>query len=267
MPDIFDGRNKWTAMSFQDLLEYAQMDRDQDDFLWIGKFGQNTSLAADTEEDIWSAGGTKEIATTAETVDIVSSSTADDFGGTGANLIQIEGLDSDYNVVIEQITMDGTTTVTTTSLWRRVYRATVIFAGSGQVNAGNITITNTTSGQTMAQILADFGVTQDSHYMVPAGYTGFLISMETSVYRTSGGSGSKSAEITGKFYNVLGNMVLNLGVVSVSSGTVYRKFDAPARIPEKSEYWYTATAASNGTAASVRWNMLMIKNTLLRNPP
>lgn len=253
-------------MALHDLMEYALMDRNQTDFIAVGKFGQNTDLAADIEEDIWSAGGIKDIITTAETIDVVSSSTSDDFGSTGAQLIQIYGLNENYEIQEEQITMDGTTTVTTASLWREVNRVSVILAGSNRKNVGNITVTNTTSGQTMAVVQSELGITQDSHYMVPAGYTGFLCSMEASVYRSTG-SGSREAEIKGKFYNVAGNIILTLATVAAENDTITREFHVPARIPEKSMYWYTATASGNNTAASVRWNMVLIKNTLLRNPP
>lgn len=264
---MFKNNTNWVGASFDAIMQYAMMDRDQTDFIAVGKFGQNLSLASDTEEDIWSVGGVKDLSVTADTLDIVSSNANDTWEGTGAQLVKVEGLDENYALQEEFVTMNGTTEVVTTSQWIRVHRATVVFAGSGRTNAGNITLNLTTGGAARALISTGLGITQQSHYMVPAGYTGYILSQECSVYRTSGGSGTKSAEITGKFFNVAGNMILNLGIVSVSSGTVYREFTAPARIPEKSEYWYSATAAANGTAASVRWNMICIKNTLLRNPP
>jgi len=103
---------------------------------------------------------------------VVSSSTADDLVGTGAQKVKIEGLDANYNAQIVEVEMDGTTNVSTTETFIRVYRVYVSQAGSGKVNAGNITIS--IGGSVRAQISANQGQTLMAVYTVPAGFTGYV---------------------------------------------------------------------------------------------
>ena len=80
------------------------------------KFGYNPDIDSSTEV-VASFGGTFQYLTSGETIDIVSSSTADDGdpAGTGVNSIVIYGVDENWDEQTEVVTMNGTTTVTTTS--------------------------------------------------------------------------------------------------------------------------------------------------------
>lgn len=83
-------------------------------------------------------------------LDITSSSAADDGApaGTGAQIIRILGLDASYNRIYEDVTLNGTTIVTTTKKFLRVISAYVKAAGTGLVNAGDIYIIKTGTGGT-----------------------------------------------------------------------------------------------------------------------
>ena len=137
----------------------------------IYKFGFNAAITTD-EETVWDAGGVYSYPSSAGVATVVSSSTADDLVGTGAQKVKIEGLDANYNAQIVEVEMDGTTNVSTTETFIRVYRAYVSQAGSGKVNAGNITIS--IGGSVRAQISANQGQTLMAVYTVPAGFTGYV---------------------------------------------------------------------------------------------
>lgn len=81
------------------------------------KFGYNSDLDNGVTETAWAPGGTYAVPTTASTLTVVSSSTNDDSGGTGANTIYIIGIDANRDAQEELITMDGTTPVVTTTTW------------------------------------------------------------------------------------------------------------------------------------------------------
>lgn len=132
----------------------------------FSKFGYNQDVDTSTAETIWAPGGVYTPPTTASTLTIVSSSTADDGdpAGTGAQRIYITGIDANRKIQTETVTLDGTTNVVTTSTWLGINRAAVALAGSGQANAGNITITATTGGATLAYIPAGEGTTQQCIY-------------------------------------------------------------------------------------------------------
>ena len=146
----------------------------------VSKFGRNPSVKSADYETIWDGSNFYPWPTAAETLSVVSDDANDTSAGTGARTVEIEGLDSSWDVLTETVTMNGTTPVVTTGLFLRVYRARVVTAGSSGTNEGTITFTNTTSSNVIAQISVDtsgFGQTLMACYTIPAGKTGYLISL------------------------------------------------------------------------------------------
>ena len=132
------------------------------------KFGTNDSLASGTDE-MWPLGTSRVRPTSAAVASAVSTAAADDVGSTGALTLTIEGLDANYLEVSETIAMDGTTPSATTQTFLRVNRAYIATAGTGQTNAGHITIT--VGGDAQAYVEASEGQTHQTHYTVPADHT------------------------------------------------------------------------------------------------
>lgn len=154
----------------------------------VNKFGRSPDIgtAAALPKDVWDVSNSAyNWMTSASALDVSSSSTADDGdpAGTGAQTIKIEGLDSSWNAQTETVTMDGTSTVTTSNTWIRVNRAYVVTAGSGDANAGNITIQVTGGGATVAYIGAGNGQTLMAVYTVPNGKKLYLRKMRTEIIR------------------------------------------------------------------------------------
>jgi hypothetical protein len=132
-----------------------------------------------TYQDVTPFGNTT-LHTTAAVLGVVSSSTADvSPGGTGARLIYVVGLDANYEEIGELIALNGQTPVASTAEFLRVNRAYCLTAGSGEKNAGNITIT--ISGDTVALIEASFGQTQQVVYTVPLNYMLVLTQWHASI--------------------------------------------------------------------------------------
>lgn len=157
----------------------------------VHKFGENPDL--DASEEIWSAGGNLSYLSSAETMDISSSSTADnEITSTGALTLVVEGLDDDYLEIAETVTLDGTQTVVTANSYLRVNRVYVATSGSGKTNAGLITIAATTAGSTQATISAGHGQTQKAHYTMPANKFGIIPNYAASI---NGGTGSTEVDV------------------------------------------------------------------------
>jgi len=147
----------------------------------VSKFGTNPSVKSADYETIWEGSNFYPWPTSAQTVNIVSSSTDDDLVGTGARTIEIQGLDASWNLQTVTYDMDGTTTVTTAETFLRVFRARVVTAGSVGINVGTITMTHSTSGDTIALITNSglaMGQTLMACYTIPAGKTGYLINFD-----------------------------------------------------------------------------------------
>ena len=140
------------------------------------KYGFNPSINA-TTEDIWNAGGVLDYLTSAETMDITSSSGNDTSGGSGARTVELAGVNNDYIPIYETVTMDGGNTVTTTNQFLRVNRMRVQTVGDSSVNEGDISVTATTAGTNQAEIPELTGSTTKSQFTVPTGYYAIATSL------------------------------------------------------------------------------------------
>jgi len=136
------------------------------------KFGFNADVDSGSEEIVAAFGGTFSIMTSADTLDVVSSSANDTSAGTGVRTIAITGVDANNLEQTEVVTLNGTTPVTTSNSWLGVNRVTVLTAGSGGAPAGNITIDdNGNSVGTQAYLPAGQNVTQQCIFHTPINQT------------------------------------------------------------------------------------------------
>lgn len=88
---------------------------------------------------------------------------------TGASAIKLYGLNASWNEIEDYVVLNGTTNVATVATFLRVYRAHIVHAGSGGINAGAITIGNNADTVVQAQIEASIGQTNMAMWSVPAG--------------------------------------------------------------------------------------------------
>ncbi len=135
----------------------------------INKFGYSDNIQ--NLSTIWDGSNIYTYSTSAGAVTVASSSDDDD----GA-VIEVQGLDGDYNLVVQDITIDGTGA---TNLIR-VFRARVKTPATDETtNVGIISVNIAT--QLRAKILAGKGQTLMAVYTIPAGKTGYLLNLTMSV--------------------------------------------------------------------------------------
>lgn len=150
----------------------------------VYKFGHNTAVGTNWE-DVWDGGGNYSWLTSAITMQVSSSSTADTGAGTGCRTVTFQGLDSDYLEISDTVTTTGQSASTGSKQFYRVFRAWCETNGSGGLNAGTIYISDAgaslSSGvpSDATKIRAAIGVTNGqtlmSIYTIPAGYNGQLL--------------------------------------------------------------------------------------------
>lgn len=147
-------------------------------------FGATTTLAP------VAAGAVYQTPTSAQSLEIISSSTNDTSAGTGARTVTITGLDANWVEQSVTVTMNGTSAVAVTGTWLRVYRMRVTTSGtygsaSASSHAGTITLRNSGAGVTWALLYVDggFGIGQSliGAYTVPAGYEAYVFTSYVSV--------------------------------------------------------------------------------------
>ena len=139
-----------------------------DNFSGIQKFGYNGSVGT-SFETIWDGGGDYTFLTSAGTATATSSNTGADNAGT----VKIFGLDSNYDLAEETLTIGGSAGSTS---FIRVFRAIMLTATTGNANVGTISIT--VSSTTVAQIQPTYGQTLMAVYTVPRNYRAYLVQLD-----------------------------------------------------------------------------------------
>lgn len=150
----------------------------------VSKFGYNAAVTSIAYESIWEGSNAYPWQTVADQLEVLSSSANDTSAGTGARTVELEGLDSSWNLLTETLIMNGTTAVTTIASFLRIFRARVVTAGTSLRNEGDITIRDQDTSTTRALITngptSSFGQSLMAVYTIPAGKTGYVININFS---------------------------------------------------------------------------------------
>lgn len=166
----------------------------------VTKFGRNSDIDTAAAEDVWEGGGTYSGFPTGapETVEVFSGSANDTSAGTGARTVRITGLKTSSSAAYEteDLTLNGTTAVTSSSTWYRVNRMVVLTAGSGGQNAGILTCRHTTTAANVfVNVAVGYNQSTVAAYTVPAGIGGQLVGLTINMARASGAAGSATVSL------------------------------------------------------------------------
>lgn len=217
-------------------------------------FGYNPDVDQ-VELSVWPDGGIVPHPTVAAQLTIVSTSTNDDGSpaGTGARTVYIEGVDGNYAVVSETITMNGTTGVTTANSYLYVNQFTVVTVGSVGHNVGEITAK---VGATLYDIIAaTYNQRTTAHYCVPAGYTAYITEGIFTAGQPTGTTG-----VTGYLKtNGPDGVVRVSAVTSLNNGSVQYDFSNPLVVPEKHCFGASAIGSANNNLISAYFNVLLVQ--------
>lgn len=227
----------------------------------IYKFGRNPSVGT-SEEIIWDGGNGYIFPANAVACEAVSSSALDNEASTGAHQVEVSGLDDNFCEISEIITLNGTTPVALTNLYRRIYRASVIDGGianniSGS-NVGNITIRQTVTQTPLAIILTGNAQTCMSVYTVPDCYTALVWAVTASV-----GEG-KSVLIRVKTRNAenLYSSFSTKAIRDLYQSSIIQRYTIPLVLPPRTDIIMTAINLKAGDVdVSSTFEMELIKTS------
>ena len=246
----------------------------------VYKFGYNPDIANGSTEVIWSLGGNYSGFTdTAQTVQAFSYSTSDDITGTGARTVVIQGLDQDFNMASETVSLgqiQGTgpyaaleASNPTTTTWRRVFRAYVASTGSCSEtamltdcdNVGEIRIANATNNVTFASIPAAQSQTLQATYTVPAGYTAYLKKITITV-----DTANKIAEIALFQITDADRVAAPFGAKRKvwsgiqAQGHIKQDFDYSVSFAEKTDLFLVAVGGQNNSSVFGDFTLVLVPN-------
>ena len=188
-------------------------------FSGISKFGLNTAVGT-SFETIWDGNNTYSYPSSAGTATATSSDTDDNTG-----TVEIQGLDSNYDLATETLTIGGSAGSTN---FIRVFRAIMKTANTGNANIGTISIT--VSSTTVAQIRPTYGQSLMCIYTVPRKYNAYLLQLDV--------GSSKDLEneirfITKDISN--GNVWSTKSFITTRGGFIEKNYAVPIVITEKTD--------------------------------
>ena len=171
---------------------------------------------------------------TASQLDIASSA-----AGDTSQVVRIIGLDADYNVIAENVALNGTTTVTTTNSYKAINDFITV---SGNC-AGNVTAKISTV--VYAQITAGTGRNQAAVFTVPAGHSFYLARIDAFSATSTGAS---------KYVTFLNKNTFSDGrIFNVAETTFAQRMDIhrvlPFKVPEKTTLEFQVKV--NSTTAEI----------------
>jgi hypothetical protein len=129
--------------------------------------------AAGPPQDLWEGDGEVVLPSVASAIEIVSSSAADTALGTGARTVRVSGLNAALLPISQVVPLNGVTPVLLATAYRRINDVRVVTAGSGEKNAGRITV-RVVAGAEQSIIDTGDGVAHRAAYAVPAGFDAFI---------------------------------------------------------------------------------------------
>jgi len=192
----------------------------------------------------------------------VSSADADDTSaGTGARTVLITGLDANYAVISETVTMNGQTAVTTTNSFLRINSMLVTTAGTSLANEGIIyigtgTVTSGVPATIYNVIAAGFNNSTSSQYTIPAGFTGYLVVARIGLAQDAG-----TTLITARTRFVGTNGIALTGpVIVTNNGISTIDFPYPIAIAEKTRIQGEAIGGAADNEAAGFFELVLIKN-------
>jgi hypothetical protein len=212
----------------------------------VHKFGANFDIDQATDpESVWTGGGVYPWASLSSAQTIYCLST--DAGDT--TTLTIEGLDANYDEISETVTLTGTSAVTTSNTFLRVFRMTY-----DAINVGTITArTVSASGTVVAQIDAGYAQTLMAVYTVPAGFTAYLVALDATI------DGTKTCQML--MYHRLFGKPFRIAHVAESDGHYRYDFTAPLTVPEKTDIDIRINEVSgNDARVTANFDLVLIKD-------
>jgi len=228
----------------------------------INKFGNNPAVATSSTETVWDGSNLYTFPTTA---DITHLRQAVDQATMRGEDVEIQGLDTDYNLTVQTVTLDAANTTTPVALGtalRRVFRMKVM---SAVVTTQLIELRNVGGGTTYAQITAGLNQTLMAIYTVPAGYTAFVDHYYASLNKASGGGDPDVVIRMWNRDNTNGYAPQIKHIQGLDAdGTSYfqHEFTPPLKVLEKTDIWLNAVNLSSTAAADVSagFDIILVAN-------
>lgn len=238
----------------------------------VNKFGFNDSIGS-TLVPI-SDGGIYQTPTSAQALEIVSTNSNDNASGTGARTVEIQGLDANFDLQTETVSMnaaDGTIAAPLVNTYIRVFRVKVATSGAYATqttgsHVGTLTLQVSGGGDTWATIGTSvggfpMGQTEIGVYTIPAGYTGYLLSKHVSIESTKIPNilwfRREGADTVAAPFDTMRLFERHQGA---ATEIIYQPPAPPIIFPEKTDVGAMGYVGTGSAAVAVEFQILLVAN-------
>ena len=222
----------------------------------VNKFGRNGTVQTGAPEGICDLTAFQWPATAATTT-LVSTSGTDAPAAAGALTVQVDGLDADYNLLSQDITLNGTTAVAMTAI-RRAHRIKVLTAGSGGANVGAINVKH--SSTAIASVLATNNQTLMASYTVPSGYTAYMLCYYYSINRNVA-TGQADVRLWARPFGEVFQLKHHIGINTTGSSKGEHAFKVAFALTEKTDLYLDTDVSANDIDISGGFDLIVVKNS------
>lgn len=215
------------------------------------KFGKNPDIdTASVPEDVWPNGSTYSFPAAAAATTIVSGNTADDDVGSGAQTVRVSGLDANYAVIHEDVSMSGTGAVTLTNQFLRINGMKVLTDGGAGSNSGQILVKH--SSTVIGEIPSGAGEAPMAIYTLHAAAK--LKGWSVSSYGIDTSRATFQLQI--KEYGGSWATIAELGTSTTGATTVSQSFEVPKSLLKKTDIRVrVAAVGADNTLVSARFDL------------
>lgn len=213
------------------------------------KFGAVPAMSQNTTGTVWDVDDTLYPWSAFDTAGAITVAAVN--ASDNSKQVRIIGLDANWDIQDETVTVSSSGAVTVPGTWKRVYRA---FMTNGSVNnVANVNIQK--GGTTVARITAGVGQTLMAVYTVPRGYTAYLCKGVATAQSGADGSGFMYVRYKDQASYRVGH------TFEVTGGGEYNyEFSVPIRIPEQSDIDVRVTTRTNNGRYTAAFDMILARN-------
>ena len=172
----------------------------------------------------------------------IKSDDVDDDGApvdTGARTVWLCGLDANYAIITDTITMNGTTAVDSNVAFLRLFEMNVVTAGTSLHNEGTITAYGNDGTSAIDAIAPEENISHSASFTVPAGQTLYLTSFHLA------DASLKGAEVS-LYTHAFGGLWQNYRPYVLVDDIIAIPLDMPLTFAEKTDVEMRATALAAG---------------------
>ena len=230
----------------------------------VHKFGRNDAVANAVWEGVLQVGAQFPWSQAATPMRIkIGGAVTDTAAGTGAREVTLQGLNAAGIEITEALASTGTSvSLSSSNSFIRLYRAWVSAVGAyGSTNSDAIIIENSTSGTDYITIAAGEGQTQFAGYSIPAGKTGYLLSLHLTV--DAGKAADFRVFTRENLTDITAPMSakrLKLYFDGILQPVIHKPYGAEFMLDELTDIWVEARGGGATSQVSADFELLLVDN-------